>query len=394
MNNLTVHVLKPAHLDTGHAEDAFRVAQQAPGPLQFELVEWEFDSPIAFREQAMVCSEEVPRYPEPAWGKIWSAVRNRFGVENLKEIEQREPLQPAEPSSSLVSFMRQFDQQESAYRNAHAVPPEDIVIFLTTQGTFENFLVTPGFSGRRMGTIQLNHPVTHAIPSHLLVGYYLFALPILLLAYADETLESYLEHHAHQDVQGCLNDLCQDDVRSLILKTKTADVCPGCKAEFQRRQLDWDLVRQMRNGFEIVRQLQLNLEDFLDGFSVPNMTLGLRIEFKELGIAIPLSPKEAAVYETFVEAGADGISLHDLTKHRNQLHDAYAKRYIGSNREDINRVVNRLIDPLDPDVQQVISKVNRKFNAALGDRCSDFLISGKKGEPKRVLVQRHHIRRA
>ena len=398
MKNLTVHVLKPAHLDSGHAEDAFRVAQQVPGPLQYELVEWDFDAPryahspgVAFEEAPRLSQESAPSY---AWGSIWSGVRKQFGKEKLTEIEMREPLTPAPPSRSMEQFMRDYQRIEADYRRLNAIPEEDVVIFLTLHGQFENFLVVPGFTGSRVGTIQLNHEVMQSVPGHLLVGYYLFALPVLLIAYADEGLESYLERFAHTTPQGCLNDLCQDDVRALMLKTKTADVCPSCKADFRDRQLDWDLVRQMRNGFEIVRQLQLNLEDFLDGCSLPNMTLGIRIEFKELGIAVPLSPKEAAVYETFLEAGQVGIALHDLDRHREQLHDAYARRYTGSDREAINRVVKRLTNPADADLQQVISKINTKFKAALStERATPFLIVGNRSEPKKVAVPRQHIRR-
>jgi PAS domain-containing protein len=398
MKNLTVHVLKPAHLESGHAEDAFRVAQQVPGPLQYELVEWDFDVP-RYVELAKADYHVPPRSeesaPSYAWGSIWSGVRKRFGKEKLTEIETRQPLPSTPPSQSMDEFMRDYQRIEAEYRRLNAVPAEDVVIFLTLHGHFENFLVVPGFTGERMGTIQLNHEVMQSVPGHLLVGYYLFALPVLLIAYADESLESYLERFAHTTPQGCLNDLCQDDVRALMLKTKTADVCPSCKADFRDRQLDWDLVRQMRNGFEVVRQLQLNLEDFLDGCSLPNMTLGVRIEFKDLGIAVPLSPKEAAVYETFLEAGQAGIALHDLDTHREQLHDAYARRYTGSDREAISRVVNRLIDPLDSDLQQVISKINKKFKAALStERAAPFLIEGNRNEPKKVAVPRQHIRRS
>lgn len=398
MKNVTVHVLKPAHLDSGHAEDAFRVAQQVTGPMQYELVEWDFDVPRyaescepAFNVVPASMEEAAPKY---AWGSIWSGVRKRFGQDRITEIEMREPLDPVPPTRSMEPFMRDYQRIESEYRRLNAIPEEDVVIFLTLHGNFENFLVVPGFAGQRMGTIQLNHEVMRSVPGHLLVGYYLFALPVLLIAYAGESLESYLERFAHTTPQGCLNDLCQDDVRALMLKTKTADVCPLCKADFRERQLDWDLVRQMRNGFEIVRQLQLNLEDFLDGCALPNMTLGVRIAFKDLGITVPLSPKEAAVYETFLEAGPEGIALHDLDRHREQLHDAYARRYNGPDREAINRVVNRLIDPMDADLQQVISKINNKFKAALStERATPFLIRGDRNQPKKIAVPRHHIRR-
>ena len=151
----------------------------------------------------------------------------------------------------------------------------------------------------------------------------------------------------------------------------------------------------MRQGFELIRAIQLHLEDFLEGFSQPALTVGMKPKFEDLGLTVPLSSKEMAVYVTFLEAGPEGIVLNALDEHREQLHDAYGRRYNRTDLAEIDRVVNRLINPLDPDLQQVITKINRKFTDVLGaERAEAYLISGPRGNAKSISLSRNLIRRA
>ena len=200
----------------------------------------------------------------------------------------------------------------------HDIPHDDFVIVLSGQGNIENFFVIPRLEGTRMGAIQVNHTAIEEIGGHL-IGYYLMALPVMLLAYGEGGMFDYLDNHAHRQTKGCLNDLCEDDVRELGIKTKTGDICRECKKDFQDKNLDWSLIRQMRQGFELVRAIQLNLEDFLEGVALPPLTVGVKPRFESLGKTVPLSPKEMAVYVTFLEAGTEGIRLKEIGDRKGQL---------------------------------------------------------------------------
>ena len=396
MPTRTVHVLKPEFLDSGHAEDAVMIAQKTSGPLTYTLVDFDFDREpvvpdLAQSSQGLMADSVAHLEPPPEP----SAFRKMLGRLNLSRMQNREPLEVPEPSEHAQDWILRLERAEQRYRYENDVPQDDVVLMLSTRGNHENFFVIPRFSGSLMAAIQVNHAVTLGVPSHVLVGYYLMALPVMLLAYKDEDMLSYLDKHAHRDVRGCLNDLCDEDVEQLLLKTKTGDICVECKRHFQGQNLDWDMVRQMRQGFDLVRAIQLNLEDFLEGFSKPAMTVGVRPQFEELGLTVPLSPKEMAVYVTFLEAGMEGISMNALDEHRPQLRDAYARRYNRSDVAEIDRVVDKLIDPMDPDLQQVLTKINRKFKSTLGEgRAEAYMVTGPRGEAKSIALPRHLIRRA
>lgn len=393
MTPRTVHVLKPEFLDSGHAEDAVLIAQKTTGPLTYNLVDFQYDDePLpsrSFFAESSDRSDAVYSIPEPG------LLRKLLGTEALDGMKRRSPMETPEAHESAEHWLMRLRVAEQRYRFQNHVPDEDFVILLTTRGNEENFFVIPGLNGTRMAGVQMNHYVMQSVPSHILVGYYLMALPVMLLAYGDLDLDAYLVKHAHFELRGCLNDLCGDNVNQLQLKTKTGDICMDCKKHFQAQNLNWDLVRQMRQGFELIRAIQLHLEDFLEGFSQPALTVGMKPKFDELGLTVPLSPKEMAVYVTFLEAGTVGIVLNALDEHREQLHDAYGRRYNRTDLEEIDRVVNRLINPLEPDLQQVITKINRKFSDVLGaERAEAYLISGPRGEAKSISLSRNLIRRA
>jgi len=393
MTPRTVHVLKPEFLDSGHAEDAALIAQKTSGPLTYKLVDFQFDDePIphsSFFSESTDAADAMYSMPEPA------RLRKLLGRDAMNRMSERRPMETPEAQELARDWLHRLQRAEERYRFQNNVPTEDFVFLLTTRGNVENFFVIPGLSGSRMAGIQINHYVMQHVPSHILVGYYLMALPVMLVAYGDLDLDDYLAQHAHFDLRGCLNDLCGDDVTQLQLKTKTGDICMDCKKHFQAQNLNWDLVRQMRQGFELIRSIQLHLEDFLEGFSQPPLTVGMKPKFEELGLTVPLSPKEMAVYVTFLEAGPDGIALNALDEHREQLHDAYGRRYNRTDLTEIDRVVNRLVNPLDADLQQVITKINRKFTDVLGsERAESYLISGPRGDAKSISLSRNLIRRA
>lgn len=404
----TVHVLKPDFLDSGHAEDAVLIAQKTSGPLTYNLVDYQFDDepkPLDHKCRSLSVYRHS-HYSSKASTKLLNlndalsisgpgALREVLDEDARDRMKRREPLKPPHIHESLHDWMLRLRRVETRYRFENNLPEKDFVILLSTRGNLQDFFAIPGLNGTRMAGIQINHAVMTHVPSHILVGYYLLALPIMMLAYDDLDFDGYRAIHAHQEARGCLNDLCDENFNLLQLKTKTGDICMDCKKHFQAKNLNWDLVRQMRQGFELIRAIQLHLEDFIEGFSLPALTVGMKPSFDDLGLTVPLSPKEMAVYVTFLEAGPEGIGLNSLSEHRAQLRAAYTRVHNRSDFYEIDRVVNRLIDPLEPDLQQVITKINRKFTLVLGnERSQAYLISGHRGGAKSIQLSRNLIRRA
>lgn len=370
----TVHVLIDFGFESPRAEDAVRIVNKTKG-LSYKLV------PFLMTDVRLGSPQVSMSYFE-------------FSSEELEEFKAR-PIHPVpEPTRTLQESMDEIERIATRYRLQYGVAQDELVIVLCNWGNVENFMVIPLFGGHQVAGIQLNHYAMNNPWSHTLLAYYLLALPVMARAYEAETLESYLARFAHTTVRGCINDLCADDVTQLQVKTKTGDICHSCKAHFQEVDLPWALISQMRQGFELVRSMQLNLEDMLDGFKLPDITLGRRPVFVELGITVPLNPKEMAVYCTFMEAGPEGIELPNMEDYRNQLHDTYSRLYTGSDREAMEGVVDRLVDPLDGSLQQTLSKVNKKFEEALGpQRAAQYRIHGPHGEAKAIRLPRQHVLR-
>ena len=169
MSKLTVHVLKPSHLISGHAEDAMFIAQQTHGPLTYKLVDVDYEPPgmddIHVGVSKNVASGDVDEHGR-----------------SLEDMNDRGAMETPDATESGLEWIGRLQNIERQYRANHDVPDTDFVIVLSTKGNLENYFVIPRFDGHRMAGIQLNHFVTQEVKSHILVGYYLMAIPVMLVA--------------------------------------------------------------------------------------------------------------------------------------------------------------------------------------------------------------------
>lgn len=390
MNPQTVHVLKPTSMQSGHVEDAMLMVKKTSGPLSYKLVDFDYESPVEMA-YAELTPPLMAQSSAPSFSGT-SRLRQWFGSENIERANNRKAPDIPTPRELAMGWTERLEGVEQRYRAEYKIPQDDFVIVLSGHGNIENFFVIPRLEGTRMGAIQVNHAAIEEIGGHL-IGYYLMALPVMLLAYGEGGMFDYLDNHTHRQTKGCLNDLCEDDVRELGIKTKTGDICRDCKKDFQDKNLDWSMIRQMRQGFELVRAIQLNLEDFLEGMALPPLTIGVKPVFETLGKTVTLSPKEMAVYITFWQAGTEGIRLKEIGNHKEQLLDAYKRRYNRSNNEEIIRVVNRLADNTNAStLNETISKITSKFTRVLGEeRVGNYIIQGTPGEAYKISLPRNLV---
>ena len=100
-----------------------------------------------------------------------------------------------------------------------------------------------------------------------------------------------------------------------------------------------------------------------------------------------------AVYVTFLERGQRASSSAPSTNTGNSC-NAGGWRYNRTDLEEIDRVVNRLINPLDPDLQQVITKINLKLRMRSGPSVPKPTSSLTRGDAKSISLSRNLIRRA
>ena len=91
----------------------------------------------------------------------------------------------------------------------------NLVIVTTTQGNTNNFFAEGADIITPTALVQINHTVMQEGNPHLLLTYYMAAMPLKALGFNDP---DYINKYAHQNTKGCMNDLGAEDVYHLRIK--------------------------------------------------------------------------------------------------------------------------------------------------------------------------------
>jgi hypothetical protein len=118
-----------------------------------------------------------------------------------------------------------------------------------------------------------------------------------------------------------------------------------------------------------------------------------RIFLADLGdLELNFNPKERAIYLFYLNH-PEGVHLTALQDHKAEI-QLYYERFTGQTEPiEIERSINRLLDPLDNDINVVLSRIKRKLKDAVGeDLLSIYQIDGPHGGDKRILLDREFVR--
>jgi hypothetical protein len=203
-----------------------------------------------------------------------------------------------------------------------------------------------------------------------------------------------LSEGVHRVPIGCIMDFCKDKSQ-IILKMRTADVCESCMNKFIERDIPTLYSRQFFNILDGIRNsmtfrgravlLQQPSRIEIRGHTK-------KIFFTDLGgLELALNPKEKAIYFLFLNF-EEGIRISHLSDYRNDLEQLYRQFSNLSEKELIDRAIDVLINPLENDINVVLSRINRKIKNAVGDSLYDFYcIKGERGEKKRIKLDREMV---
>ncbi len=220
------------------------------------------------------------------------------------------------------------------------------------------------------------------------IAYELIALPLRLLMYGSFR---ELAGSMHKPSRGCLNDFCQDK-REIGYKLRSADICPDCMKLLQDRNADPMLLQQAYRVMDDIRRQLL----FRERYAVTRQPSGIhivglnrRILLSDLGdLEILLTPLEKTVYLFFL-AHPEGVEFSYMPDHLKEIRRMYGQV---SNTDVValleNRV-NALCTNKDDCLSQIISRIRRKFEQALGEEmAAPYLISGESGQKRSIGIDR------
>ena len=248
-----VHILRPASLSPGIVEDAFSIIEQNNnGPLKFTLTPYDYE-PEAGELEEIEDLLDIGTHESPDSRIMFSRTdasasysnrtyendRSRFGLrEFIQKWRGREPSKPLPIGKRLKSVdqvLHDCKKVSKRYRLEMGLDGEkNLVIVMTTQGNVNNFFAEGADVNTPTAMVQINHTVMQEGNPHLLLAYYMAAMPIKALGFNEV---DYIQRYAHYDTRGCMNDLCADNVFQLRIKTKTADICSDCKKILKQKNI-------------------------------------------------------------------------------------------------------------------------------------------------------------
>ena len=276
--------------------------------------------------------------------------------------------------------------------NPLSIKEDDHVFILTYQANVEKWFVGSEMHNGR------NHFI------HLLYwNHYILSEPVYPVAY--HVMSTILKNQTfgdisgylpltHQSPKGCMMDMCWNKT-DVILKLRTADICPDCMKAFVNHTVNRNLLRQALQVFDHVRAQVLFRERFLTVQTLPTLHINLansELSFPELSdLKVSFRPLEMTVY-TFFLRHPMGIILSYLPDYYEELLSIYLTL---TPHVDIDQARDRMADltnPLSNSMSEKISRIKAKLKIMLGEEIAQpFFIQGPNGGLKKIEIPRDRV---
>ncbi len=353
---LNVYILRPAYLkkETAGIENAVSLVQSVEGPIAFKYVEYPEHDPRKKLKRTDASFDPFKKLKFLSLNEIsMSMLEHKFvpedQMEGMKALRHR-------VAAAADWCLDKFREKRE----------DTLVILLSRYQNEWNYFASILPENPNAAFIQCNHfIVSNMNAPHIPLAYEFLALALRFRAF---NVPDFYHRFAHQDTIGCMNDFFAY-VPDMERKVKTADICTACKLRIREMNVSRDFVRQVRDGFEQVRRLQLNFESYLEVSEYPTLHVErTNIRVSDLGMDIRLSPKEMTVYKFFFDH-PEGIAFNQLYLHKESLLRTYRQlmNYGRDNWRDVAvRVVETLVDVTQNSLSETVSRLNRKIASQLG----------------------------
>jgi hypothetical protein len=286
----------------------------------------------------------------------------------------------------------QHEKIASQSLNPLSISKDDHVFILTYQANVEKWFVGSEMHNGR------NHFI------HLLYwNHYILSEPVYPVAY--HVMSTILKNQTfgdisgylpltHQSPKGCMMDMCWNKT-DVILKLRTADICPDCMKAFVNHAVNRNVLRQALQIFDHVRVQVLFRERFFTVQTLPTLHINLatsELSFPELSdLKVSFRPLEMTVYAFFLRHPM-GIILSYLPDYYEELLSIYLTL---TPHVDIDQARDRMADltnPLSNSMSEKISRIKAKLKIMLGEEIAQpFFIQGPNGGLKKIEIPRDRV---
>jgi hypothetical protein len=404
---MLVHLIRTKGVSDELYFGCYEFLNQFVGPYSFELS----DKPreITIKDEIRFVKPEDPRYDikekirysqymPPAESKIQErkSWRDLFRINN----KYRKSTDDFDSQRNVLSDDNQY---HSSFDSNEALVAEDrldyirteapyIVILLTEHANHENWFVgyDPNLKGNYfIHTDGWDH-FTSGDPRYPVC--YHIASTLLKHAMFDNPQE--MGNYMHYQSKGCMMDFCQNK-SEVMLKLRTADVCPECQNLIRAKQITH---MQLRYTFDVMEDIrrQLLFKDRYDLLrqATPMLIKGRaqKIVLPEMGmLQIGLSPTERAVYLLFLNH-PEGIRLAEMGEYKAELRGILNKVSPSDSRETIEGQLENLCEYNSNSLSEKMSRIKRKFDDKLGSAMAEhYYIKGPNGGIKKIDLDRNYL---
>jgi len=187
-------------------------------------------------------------------------------------------------------------------------------------------------------------------------------------------------------------DFCEEK-REIILKLRTADICPDCLKIIQEKRVPHQLINYTLNLFDSIRKQMLYRERYAL-LTQPSRLLitgwNKRLFLKDMAmLPVNLTPLERAVYLLFL-AHPEGIRMSEVSSFRDELLENVRRMSRRDDPQVMEQGVDELCSPLSNSLSEKMSKIRRKFIDLVGPEMAEaFIIKGPNGGKKKIELDRN-----
>ena len=262
------------------------------------------------------------------------------------------------------------------YRMYNRIPSDEQVFLLTDkkneenwfgaadERTLNNFFVDCSDWHYYFKGFDIRFPITYCIAGWLMRK--------VIFSSADEMRDAL-----HMESIGCLMDFCVEK-KQIALKMRTADICDQCLFYSEKNDSNRVYMNQLMQIMDGVRS---NLM-FRDRSKY--LRTNSRLEFRgmmhkmyltDLGdLEVNLNPKERALYLVYYESSRRDFSRANLIEYSKELksfYNTFSKTWDSllylERKIKIEESIALLINPLEDNFMQVLSRIRRKFKDTVGE---------------------------
>ncbi|MDA9121084.1 hypothetical protein N9J52_03510 [Flavobacteriales bacterium] len=432
---MRVHLISESENEMEFVEDVLNILNRASGPIKFisgvgyELVEPQDFMSIDREEyhpdaeesanlegdDDWMIPQEVPRsspiirYSLSTSESKLKSNRDFFQVEKEKKTwddfksfveAHRENLDEKDaeaweklpiPEESEMANWETFFNFCRVYRGQYDVGDDEHVLLLTPLYNDKNWFAASDKHARNhfVHIADWSYFLGEGIDARYPVAYEVMITVLHKLVSEKHGFE--LRQLVHMKPKGCVSDFCADKTE-IMLKMRTADICPSCIGKLDESGIDKSSVKQVLQVLDNIRSA-MTFRSRAEYFQTPS-----RLEVRghmcklfltDLGnLEVRLTPRQRAIYMVYLNH-PNGITVPELPDHREEIASYYGRFANVGDQEDIDMALENLLDIFSGTLSTELSRIRSAFRKAAGNEMAKhYTIDGASGNPKSILLDR------